>query len=736
MAPRTSFVGREPQLQQVKDLLSTTRLLTLTGAGGCGKTRLAFRAVEDLETYGRDGVHLVELAAVPRAAPVLQTVVSALGLREAADLRSEDVIADHIRDRPLLLVLDNCEHVIASAAYLVDELLDQCPRLQILATSREPLACAGETTFRIPSLTLAESRQLFLERARAARADPAFAPDPSLASVTEICERLDGIPLAIELAAARVRVFSLEQIAARLDDRFGLLRTGPRTAMPRQQTLQATVEWSYTLLSSPERALLRRLAVFDGAWTFDAAEAVASGDGIQRYAMLDLLAQLVDKSLVLADEQHGQVRYRLLETIREFAREQPAEGNETIETRNRHLRYFLRVAEDSEPSLRASSAAHVLDQLDSEHDNLRTALTWGLQTDPEAALRLSGALAWFWWGRSYHTEGRRWLAHALAASAEPSLARMKALYGAGWLAHHQRDLDEARAQLEESLAIARTRNQRWAAAWILHGLGRVAYFGGDAVRSRALAAESLALAESEGDPWLVAFALHLLGISAYLEAEYASARELYERSLAIRRTIGWHEGIAILLVLLGIVAIRERAFNVARERFREALESMRHVFNDWGISVNIACFAGLAGAEGHWREAVRLAGASAALRETWQTPLIPLIEAIVDEGLRRARQVLGEATWASEWAEGQAMSVEDAIRSALHRPVASAFDALSPTETQVLQLLAHGSTTKEIAAQLVVAVSTADRHITHIYTKLGVRNRAEATAYAHTHGLA
>jgi predicted ATPase len=371
--------------------------------------------------------------------------------------------------------------------------------LRVLATSRKPLGCVGETTWRVPSLSQSESVELFADRARAAR--PELALDSNQGSaVPEICRQLDGIPLAIELAAARVRAFSVEQIAARLDDRFRLLSAGPRTAMPRQQTLQATVDWSYALLSERERAVLRRLSVFAGGWTFEAAEAVGTGDGVHTYAVLDILAQLVDKSLVVADEQHGLVRYRLLETIRQFAFARLHEAGEAIAAHNRHLSYFVGLAELAEPRMRGPDALEVMDRLETEHDNLRVALAWSLELDGIASLRLSGSLAWFWWIRSYHTEARHWLGRALSASAESSSARMKTLHGAGWLAHHQRELREARRLFEDSLAIARDLNDRWTVAWTLHGLGRVAYFENDPTRTRGLARESLAVAEELGDP--------------------------------------------------------------------------------------------------------------------------------------------------------------------------------------------------------------------------------------------
>jgi predicted ATPase/DNA-binding NarL/FixJ family response regulator len=736
---RTSFVGREREVEELKYLFGTTRLLTLTGSGGCGKTRLAIHVAADTASDYADGTWFVELAALLDPTHVVHAVAAALGLREATDRELTDSLIEFVRDRSLRLVLDNCEHVVEAAAHLADALLQASVQLHILATSREPLGCIGETTWRVPSLSQPEALRLFTERARAARPELNLV-DVDAPAVAEICRRLDGIPLALELAAARVRVLSVEQIAARLDDRFRLLSGGPRTAMPRQQTLEAAVDWSYALLSEPERSILRRLSVFAGGWSFEAAETVVAGAGVHTYAVLDLLAQLVDKSLVLAEEQHRAVRYRLLETIRQFASAKLQEADEALSTRDRHFHYFLQLAEAAEPKMRGADALEWMDRLDAEHDNLRAALAWSFEQDANAAVRLTGALAWFWWIRSYHTEGRRWLARALSATSGRSLARAKALHGAGWLAHHQRDLPKARSLFEESLAIGRELDDRWTAAWALHGLGRVAYFEKEPASTRSLARESLDVAEELGDTWLIAYALHLLGIAAYIEGDYATSRGYYERSLAIRREIGYQEGIGILLGLLGIVAVRERELARAHALFSEALSTMRGLLSDWGMSVNVAMFAGLAGAQGQLVEAVRLAGASASLREAWQTPLIPLIESVVDEVLARARQRLDPATYAAAWAEGQSMSLDESLAAAVAVEIAPTEQrhpcGLSGTEAQVLRLLATGRTTKEIAAELVIAVSTADRHITHIYNKLGVRNRAEAVALALKYGIA
>lgn len=749
----TSFVGRERELAQAWHLLPATRLLTLTGAGGCGKTRLALRVAAELVGAYPDGVWLVELAALTDSALVPRAVASVLGIPVIPRRSVVDSLVSGLGSRTVLLVLDNCEHVLTTTAELVDALLRRCPGLHILATSREPLGSAGETVLRVPSLALPpvdappvermldyEGVRLFIERALAARPD-FVVTDRNAPFIVEICHRLDGMPLAIELAAARVRAFSAEQIAARLDDRFRLLTAGPRTAMPRQQTLRATMDWSYALLAEPERALLRRLSVFAGSWTLESVEAVCAGEGIEAHALPDLLAQLVEKSLMLAEEQQGAMRYRMHETIHQYAREKLLEAGEEVPTRDRHLAYFLRLAEAVEPRLRGHECLTALGQLEQEQDNLRVALEWSLiSARTDAALRLSGALAWFWWLRSHHEEGYRWLERALAVGPGQSAARMKALHGAGWLAHHRRDATTARMLLCESLAIARALHDRWTVAWVLHVLGRVAYFENDPSTARLLGEESLALAESEDDDWLVAWAVHLLGLAAYIAGDCAMAQAYYARSLAIRRELGYQEGIAILLQLMAFVALREGELGRACALLGEALAFIPQVLGPWSLAMVLASFTYIAAVSGQPAQAARLGAAAAAVVDTYHTPMIPLAEPFLADGLARARQTLGEAAFAAAVQEGRAMSPDSAIAEARAIEVAPPDIPVSPThasrvrltaaEQQVLRLLMTGRTTKEIAAELVVAVSTVDRHLTHIYQKLGVRNRAEAVSRA------
>jgi predicted ATPase/class 3 adenylate cyclase len=435
----TSFVGREREMQEIKRLLGATSLLTLVGTGGAGKTRLSLQVAADvLETY-RDGAWLVELAPLSDPTLVPQTVATALGVREQAGRPAMQTLQEYLRTRTLLLVLDNCEHLVAACTSLADGLLRACPNLKILATSREALGIAGETTWRVPSLSMPDPRQpgfgaaelaaalpqyeavrLFIDRAVAV--SPGFAvTNRNAPAVAQICHRLDGIPLALELAAARVRVLSPEQIAARLDDRLRLLTGGSRTALPRQQTLRALVDWSYDLLSEQERTLLARLSVFAGGWTLEAAEAVCTGEGIEDFEILDLLTQLVDKSIVLAARHGGETRSRLLETLRQYGAEKLAASGDLEARQRAHADWFLQVAERVSNDWFRLEQASQTDRWTADQDNLRAALAWTLAdvTDEriERGLRLAASLQGFWFIKARHSEARRWYERVLGVDA-------------------------------------------------------------------------------------------------------------------------------------------------------------------------------------------------------------------------------------------------------------------------------------------------------------------------------
>src|SRR5215204_2227397 len=452
-AARSGFVGREREMLEVKRALAMTRLLTLTGAGGSGKTRLALEVARDLVGAYPDGVWLIELGPLSEGKLVPRAVAGALGVKEEAGQPLTNTLVEALRAKEMLLVLDNCEHLVEAVARLVDVLLDSCSRLRILVTSREALGVAGESRWPVPMLSVpdprrsptvgelerSEAARLFAERAK--HRDPSFALGPDNArAVAEICRRLDGLPLAIELAAARVGLLSVEQISEKLEDSLKLLSAGDRTAVPRQRTLRGTLDWSHDLLSEQEQKLFRRLSVFAGGWTLRAAEVVGSGDSVGRGEVLDLLSALVERSLVVSEPTaDGGVRHRLLEPVRPYAQEKLKERRNAESVRRRHAEYFLTLAEEAEPELWKSEDAVWLERLEAEHDNLRTALSWALErVEAELVLRLAGALWRFWMTRGYYEEGRRWFEGALEKGGRVG-ARAQVLAGLGHLALWQGD---------------------------------------------------------------------------------------------------------------------------------------------------------------------------------------------------------------------------------------------------------------------------------------------------------
>lgn len=680
----TSFIGREREIVELKAWLDRTRALTLTGSGGCGKTRLALEVAADALERFPDGAWFVELAALADPDLVAQTVAGEMGLKEEPGRPILQTLIDYLRSRHLLLILDNCEHLLDATARLVDAILRACPRVLVLSSSREGLGIAGETAYRVPSLGLPEpgretppaallqyeAVRLFLDRVELV--SPGFqVTGENAPAIAAICRRLDGIPLAIELAAARVRALPVEEVNRRLDQRFRLLTGGSRTALPRQQTLRSLIDWSYELLTPAERALLCRLSVFSGGWTLEAAEGVCAGgqpeDGavVERWEVLDLLTSLADKSLVVAETSDSGMRYRLLETVRQYARDRMLEGGQGESWRNAHLAFFRNLAESAEPHLVGPEQREWLLRLDAELDNQRAALAWASESSLAAeGLRLAGALWRFWEVRGLFGEAREWLSGLLAGGGEPA-PRAKALNGAGVLACRQGDYAAARALHEESLSIRRELGDRWGVAGSLNNLGLVACEQCDFGTARTLHAESLAIMRELENRGGIAAVLNNLGNALHWLGDPGAARSHYEESLAIMRELGDRRGVALALDNLG---------NLAHERGDHVLARMLHAESltlRWDVGDRRSTAEAMEGLAtdvhslGDPELAARLLGAAARLREEIGAPLPPSAQPGHEAQLTGLRAALGAEVFDRAWSQSHAASVDEAIRLAL-----------------------------------------------------------------------
>jgi len=722
----TSFIGREKEIIEIKRLLSASegsvRLLTLTGHGGCGKTRLALQSALSLLDGFRDGVWLIELAPLTDPTLVPQTVATVLGLKEEAGRPLLSTLTDHLRGKKILLILDNCEHLVQASAQLADALLRACPDVHILATSREMLGVAGERALVVPSLSMPtdfrnlkdfgsltqyEAVRLFVERAVTVMPDFALTQE-NIVVVAQICQRLDGIPLALELAAARLRMLPVEQIAARLNDAFRLLTGGSRTALPRHQTLQALIDWSYELLTHTEQVVFRRLAVFAGGWTLEAAEAVCAGEEIELNEVFDLLAHLLDKSLALAEEHSKTARYHMLETIRQYALMKLVVNGETDAVRHRHATYYLALAEAAESN--SASAKEWLDQIKIEYDNMRAALSWSqsAQGSAELGLRLASAISWFW-NNGYWSEGRGWLEGALAHAEEEladntrlraeilrQLGAICALQGdyevgeiyfakcrklfqelgdllsstyllerLGWLAREHGDTTTARLRLEEALATFRKIGDKDHIATALNTLGEVLVMQEDAEGATRLLEESLILSREVRDLNGIGWALNHLGHVAQIQGDYERATQLHIESLPLFRETGpqwvgipWaHQG-------LGETRLAQGNTTLAATHLAEALGLFHDLGDRMGVSWCLAGLAGVAAVDEEPERAAWLWGVAEALRQSIGAREAPASRATHERLKNEVRQQLGEDAFSAKWAEGQTASMEQAITEA------------------------------------------------------------------------
>jgi non-specific serine/threonine protein kinase len=795
----TAIVGREREAVALRGLLlrGGARLVTLTGPGGVGKTRLAIEVASGLDA-GFDTVAFVPLASVGDPDLVVATVSRAVGL-QATDETTASALHAYLRPRSMLLILDNVEHLLGAGPDLVG-LLGAAPGLTVLVTSRALLRVSGEHVVTVPPLGLPGpgrlppasaldqfgAVRLFVDRAQAVR--PGFVvDDDNAAEVVEICRRLDGLPLAIELAAARVTILPPRALLARLTRRLEVLTEGAHDQPERLRTLRAGIAWSYGLLSPEEQHLFRRLAVFAGGCTLAAAASVGPG---HRSSALDGVAALVDKSLLqqVADGG-GEPRFAMLETIREYAMERLAAGDEEIEARRAHAAYFRGLAEDAEPGLRGPRQQHWRDILEADLDNFRAALAWipgaADPEDAEGGVLLVGALWYFWFQRGLTGEARRWLALALA-KAPQGRGRAQALLGAGTLAWRQGDVATARAHLDESAVLWRDEGSRHGLAETLHVLGHVRFDQRDHAAARSLFEESLDQYQRAGDitgglPLLgdlglvayhegdydtadrilnkslalyrehglkdrVAGALTGLGDLAQLAGDSRRAAGLYEESLALWRELRGTPGIASALHKLGQVSRSERDMGTARARLAESLALQQELGNRQGIGECLAGLAATTAASGQPERAARIFAASAALLEAIGVPLAPVDQAALSRDMDATRERLGAPAWERAWAAGAALSTEDAISLALIDDDPRAATAgtprgepdpsrLSPRERQVSQLIAQGLTNREISRALSISEKTVGSHVDHIMTKLDLRSRTRIAVWAVQHDL-
>jgi predicted ATPase/DNA-binding SARP family transcriptional activator/DNA-binding CsgD family transcriptional regulator len=798
-AQRSSFVGREGEMLEVKRALAMTRLLTLTGAGGSGKTRLALEVVRDLVGAYPDGVWLVELAPLSEGRLVPQAVAKAVGVPEQSARSLVDALVEALRAKEMLLVLDNCEHLVEAAARLVAVLLDSCPRLRILATSREALSVAGESRWPVPALSVpdprrsptvgelerSESARLFAERAR--HRHPSFTMRSENArAVAEICRRLDGLPLAIELAAARVGTLSVQQISEKLEDSLKLLTVGDRTAVPRQRTLRGTLDWSHDLLSEPEQKLLRQLSVFAGGWTLEAAEAVGWSNDIEQGETLDLLSGLVEKSLVVSEPtEDGRVRYRLLEPVRQYALEKLEESKKAESVRRRHAEYFLALAEEAEPELWGPEDKAWLERLEAEHDNLRAALSWTLERrEAEPALRLAGALWRFWITRGYYEEGRRWFEEALE-KGERTAVRARVLARLGHLALWQGDLSRAKTAaqeglkvsketgiegmftadfliilgevavrtkghnerakelLEAALVLSRETGDRRGMAWSLGSLANMSSSQGDHERAKELYEEGLALSRELGGAETIGVQLLSLGYEYLLEGNHERAAALNEEAATLLRNRGYRTGLEKALDNLGWAALVRGDHDRASELFEESVALCKELGDKLTAAESLEGLACTAAAKGEAERAARLFGAAQGQYEAGGYHHTPRERALREPYLAAARSRLNGALWGTNLEEGRTMTLEEAMGYALSEeedvapssptPEQSSSEqpaALTRREEEVAALVARGLTNRQIASDLHLSERTVENHVSKILRKLDLTSRTEIAAWA------
>jgi predicted ATPase/DNA-binding CsgD family transcriptional regulator len=755
----SSFVGRRHETSEVRRLLARSRLVTLTGVGGVGKTRLALRVGFGLRRVFDDGVWLVDLSTLTDPSLVAQATAEALEIRDQSGRPAGVVLGDYLRDRKLLLILDNCEHLLHECAVLVDELMAVASNLRILATSRQPLNLTSEYTMPVPPLSLpedggqigraelaqSEAVALFTERARAVA--PEFTVNAeNRDAVVRICRELDGLPLAIELAAARLRSLSPKQIVDRLSDRYRLLANGPRAVAPRHQSLQALVDWSYGLCSAQEQLLWARASVFASGFDLEAVEWICSGEGIDTEDVIDLVADLIDKSILIKNGPGSTARYRMLETIRQHGNQRLAASGDEERMRRRHRDHYRRLAHRASQRVFGGHQVEWFGRIRLEHANMRLALEYCRDHPGERTegLRLATDLLYHWITSYYLNEGRTWLDTMLAATMdERTLVRVDALWSNSWLAIIQGDVPAAKSLLAEGRELAEELRSDRATGYVALFSGFVAMYAGEATVAVDLYTEALRHHRTAGNQHGVALTLIRSSLAHSFLGDSDTAVALGEECVTVCDSAEdiWHKSYALMALAIEVWARGDTRRATVWER--ESLRFNQSLDDRLGVALNIEVLAWIAAKDGDYERAARMLGS---LRNLWRSVGAPLsgyghLVGYHDECEARTQQALGEQTFRALLEEGSRLGYEQAVTYGFQEDPPPAERAtpeaestmLTKREWQIARLVAEGRSNKEIAGTLVIAQRTAEAHVAHILSKLGFNSRAQVAAWVAEH---
>ncbi|MER6949569.1 LuxR C-terminal-related transcriptional regulator [Nonomuraea sp. NPDC000554] len=747
----TSFIGRRHEVTAVKRLLADARMVTLTGPGGVGKTRLALRVATDVRRAFPDGVWLVELAELDNPALLPQAMVAALKIQSHSAQSPIQVLTEHLREQRALVVLDNCEHVLDESAMMAQTLLRSGSELRILATSRQPLGVACEQAFPVPTLPLPSSAsqhdtpfpmsdavRLFAERATA------VLPDFTVTSenqdiIEQICRRLDGLPLGIELAAVRLRVLSVHQLLHRLDDLFGLLSSGSSAAAPRHRTLRALIDWSHGLCTEQERLLWASLSVFTGSLDLEAAEAVCAGDAIPRDEIIDLVIGLVEKSVLIREDHPYGVRYRLLDTIRQYGRERLVASGREQELKHRYRDYYRQLSREARAQLFGPAQAKLLTRLRAEHPNLRTALEYCYAEHAGLCIDMASDLLDHWITSSHLGEGRDWLEQGLAESGGGPQVRARAFWACGWLAIIQGDQDSAIGLLAKSRTLGEELGLEPVLGYVALYSGMVAMHGGDTASAIRSFEEAVTHHRAGGDPAGEVQALTWLSLAHSFLGGSERAVAAAEEGIAICDAHGesWHR--AYTVAALGIELWRQGDTRRATALEQESLRVFHELDDSVGVGLTIEVLAWIAASQGEYARAGELLGI---LRDIWEAIGAPLLGfghliPYHDECEIRTHRSLREQAFHTAVKRGAGRSPDQALAYALMEEApsrsrsdeAGQYSPLTPRETEIAQLIARGMKNKEIAAALVIAQRTVEGHAEHILSKLGFNSRTQIVGW-------